>query len=493
MKATFLGIDLGTNSAKGVIVDENGEVVATSSISHKMSNPFPGHFEQDADDIWWYDTVTLSLDLVSQLEQKGISKSTLKGMCVSTTAPCVLPVDKDGKPLRPGIMYGIDTRATKQIAQLEEAIGKDNIFEMGGQHLSSQSMIPKVKWIEENEPEVFKKTAKVLTSSGYLVYKLTGRYTTDIYDAIGYIPFFDIKNIKWETKYEKHLFSSDLLPEMLWTTETVATISKQAAQETSLPEGLPILTGTADAAAEAMSCGVSGVGDMMMMYGSSNFFIMLTSLLRPVPQFWASNYFVPGSTVLTGGMATVGSLFNWFNDTFPGRSFKEWEELAKSSTAGANGVIVLPYLAGERTPMFAPNAKAVMFGMQLSTTPGDIYQALQEAIGFGIRHNIEVLKEKGEEAKRIVAIGGVTSSAMTSQIISDAANCVQQIPSQRLGACYGDAFLAALGVGAVDSMQAIHNWVSIEKEYLPDPTKSEIYLERYHTYRELYESTKHLM
>lgn len=493
MKANFLGIDIGTQSAKGAIVDIKGNIVAQASISHPLESPKPGHFEQDADKVWWYDTVHLSKELLKQLDEKNISHSTLKGMCISTTAPCVLPVDKQGKPLRKGIMYGIDTRAAKQIAELEDQIGKENIFAMTGQHLSSQSCCPKALWIKQNEPSVWDKTAKILTSVGYVVYKLTDRMCTDTYDAIGYNPLFNIREKRWDDKWENEVFSLDLLPEILWTTEIAGTITKQAHQETGLPLNLPVLAGTADAAAEAMSCGVSSVGDMMMMYGSSNFFIMQTSALRPVEQFWASNWFEKGTTVLTGGMATVGSLFTWFNDTFPGRSFKEWEKLAAESTPGANGVTILPYFAGERTPIFDPHAKGAFFGMQLTTTAGDMFQALQEAVGFGIRHNIDVLAQAGEIANRIVAIGGVTNSDMTMQIMTDIVNCPQQIPSQRLGASYGDAFLAAYGTNAIDSLQEIHNWVKIEKEYIPNKDNVAIYQEYYEKYRALYEATKHLM
>ncbi len=493
MKATFLGIDLGTQSAKGVVVDIDGNVVAQASIDHTMESPKPGYYEQDADKVWWYDTVYLSKELLKQLDDKYISHSTLQGMAVSTTAPCVLPVDKSGKPLRKGIMYGIDTRATKQIAYLEEKIGKEKIFAIGGQHLSSQSCNPKVLWIKDNEPEVWKKTDKILTSCGYVVYKLTDRMCTDTYDAMGYSPLFDIRNQRWDSTYEKDVFSLDLLPDILWTAEIAGTVTKEVNQLTGLPVGLPVIAGTADAAAEAMSCGVSNIGDMMMMYGSSNFFIMITSALRPVEQFWASNWFEKGSTVLAGGMSTVGSLFSWFNATFPGRSFKEWEELAAKSTVGANGVTILPYFAGERTPIHDANAKGVFFGMQLTTNAGDMFQALQEAIGFGVKHNLDVLAQAGEKASRIVAIGGVTNSDMTMQIITDIANTPQQIPSQRIGAAYGDAFLAAYATKAVDSLNAIDKWVKIEKEYTPNKDNALRYQEYYEKYRNLYESTKHLM
>ncbi|MDA3834743.1 MAG: FGGY-family carbohydrate kinase, partial [Spirochaetales bacterium] len=296
-----------------------------------------------------------------------------------------------------------------------------------------------------------------------------------------------------DNTHEKKLFDLALLPAIRWTAEQVGSITAEAAAASDLPLGLPVMTGTADAAAEALGSGLHSVGDMMMMYGSSNFFIFQTHALKPIPEFWASNFLLPGTTVITGGMATVGSLFNWLNDTFPGRSFHEWETLSKKSQPGANGVVVLPYFAGERTPLFDPDAKGVFFGMQLTTTPGDIFQAVQEAIGFGIRHNLEMLEKAGEQAKRIIAIGGVASSDVTMQIISDVTGCPQQLPKQRLGACYGDAYLAAYGSGWMNSLSDIDTWISLEKEFTPNPEHTACYQDRYAKFRELYETTKHLM
>lgn len=493
MEGCFLGIDIGTGSAKGTVVDSRGVVLALSTVPHEMITPQSGYYEQDADSVWWHDVVVLSRSLLAQLAEKQIPATSILGMCVSTTSPCVLPVDAAGRPLRNGIMYGIDTRATAQIRRIEEAVGRENVFDMTGQQLSSQSCCPKILWIQENERDVWAKTDTILTSSGYIVYRLTGRMVVDMYDAIAYAPLFNIREKRWDATWEDHIFPLELLPEILWSTEIAGKVSHLAAEETGLPEGLPVLAGTADAAAEAMSCGVSRIGDMMMMYGSSNFFIMQTSHLRFAPQFWASNFLSEGTTVMTGGTATVGTLFSWFNTTFPGRSFAEWEALAGTSRPGANGIVMLPYFAGERTPLFDPDAKGVFFGMQLSTSAGDMFQALQEAIGYAIRHNLQVLGESGEHARRIIAIGGVSSSDMTMQIITDITGCPQQIPSQRLGACYGDAFLAAYAVGAVDSLHRIDDWTHIEKAFEPNPDHREIYDEGYAKYRQLYEKTKDLM
>jgi len=484
-----MGIDIGTGSSKGVITDIEGRILAQAAIPHGMDMPHPGWYEQDADRIWWGDFVKLCRMLLNDFE---MSAEHIKSVGISTIAPCVLPVDKTGTPLRAGIMYGIDTRAGKEITEIEDLIGKKEIFDMTGQDLSSQSCCPKILWLKKNEPEIWAKTDKILTAAGYLVYKLTGRYTLDIYDAIGYAPIFNIRDKCWDPTYREAILDYKLLPELLWSSEEAGTITATAAELTGLAAGTAVITGTADAASEAVGAGVSRTGDMMLMYGSSNFFILRTEQLTPLRSLWASNFIDEGSSVLTGGMSTVGSLFKWFTETFPGRSFEEWEKLAAESPAGAGGITVLPYFAGERTPLNAPDARGSLFGLTLQSKPGDIWKALQESIGFGIRHNIEVMRAEGIEASRIMAIGGASESMSLLQTISNVTGITQYIPDKNLGACYGDAFLAAVGAGYFESSAESDRWVGISGEVKPDRKLSDIYYERYMVFRDLYESTEHL-
>ncbi len=489
---TFLGIDIGTGSSKGVVVDSNGNVLATSSISHTTETPFPGAYEHNADTVWWNDVVSISRDVVSQLYDKGLSEKDIKALCVSSIAPCVLPVDKKGKPLRNGILYGIDTRAQEQIARIEEMIGEEAIFELSGQKLSSQSCVPKILWIKEHEIDVFRNTSKFLTSTGYVAFRLTGSYTVDIYDGIAYAPLYDIANHKWDSRYEDLLFPTSLLPELKWSSEVCGTIHKEASIETLLAPGTPVIVGTADAASEAIACGVASVGDMMMMYGSSNFFIMPTDRLQPTSKFWASHFLQKGSTVLTGGMATIGNLFKWLNTTFPGRTFEQWQQLSEDVPPGAHGLTILPYFAGERTPLFDSKAKGAMFGLTLQSSAGDIYTAFMESVGYGIRHNLEELSTLGNSVNRIVAIGGAAQDKQLMQRVTNIIDCPQQIPDITLGACYGDAFLAALGIGYFSDISEISRWVKITHEYVPQKEYKSEYDEGFKKFRNLYEYTKTL-
>ena len=490
MNECFLGLDIGTGSSKGAIVDIEGNVLCQASVPHEMSMPEPGWYEQDADQIWWGDLQSICRKLIDDLPHPI---ETIKGVALSTIGPCVLPVDQAGRPLRPGILYGIDTRAGEEIREIEDALGRDVIFAKTGQDLSSQSCCPKIRWIQKNEPQVWGKTAKVLTATGYLVYKLTGRFTLDIYSAIGFAPIFDLAKKKWDPSLADFITDMDKLPELLWSTQIAGELTPEAAALTGLPPGVPVTTGTIDAASEALGAGVERTGDMMMMYGSSNFFILRTETLFPVRSFWASNFMQPGAFVLTGGMSTVGSMFKWFGETFPGRSMAQWEALASESSPGAGGITCLPYFAGERTPLHDPAAKGVLFGMSLSSKSGDIFRSLQEAVGFGIRHNIEEMERAGARADRIMAIGGASESRQLMQIITDITGCPQNLPQQKLGACYGDAFLAAVGSNYFDSVDEVSRWVRMEEEITPSEASKAIYDEGYERYRELYNSTRHLL
>ncbi len=181
----LLGVDIGTYSSKGVLVKPDGSVVASHVVPHGMANPKPGYFEHDAEEVWWHDFVEITRNL---LNKSGIKPGEVAGIGISAIGSCVLPIDEEGKPLRPAILYGIDTRATKEIQHLERKLWKEYIFQTSGAHLTSQASGPKILWIRNNEPDVFHSARWFLTSQSYLVYKLTGQPSIDIYTASGFVP-----------------------------------------------------------------------------------------------------------------------------------------------------------------------------------------------------------------------------------------------------------------------------------------------------------------
>jgi xylulokinase len=481
----LLGIDIGSYSSKGVLVRENGAVVATASAEHELALPKPGHVEHDAERIWWGDFRAICRTLLSS---SGVDPRAIAGIGVSTISPAIVAVDERGMALRPAILYGIDTRATREIAELRTLTGAE---------LSSQSASPKVMWIRRNEPEVWRRTRRIVNGSGYLVLRLTGSSVIDVYDATLFAPFFEAAARTWSPALAAHVAPVEMMPRAAWTCEVAGAVGAEAARETGLAEGTPVIAGTADAAAEAISAGLTGPGDMMVMYGSSTFFILRTPELREPRGFWGTRFLEEDTYAVAGGTATAGSLTRWFRDNFApaetaaeraggANAYESLSALATSTPPGSRGLVVLPYFSGERTPLHDPDAKGMILGLTLSHTRADIYRAILESVGYSIRHNIESLGEVGCRASRILAVGGGTLNTAWMQTVSDIAGITQVIPDPRIGACYGDAFLAGIGVGMFQGTGEVSRWVRPARTIVPDPSAHAVYDATYRIYRDLY-------
>lgn len=493
----LIGVDVGTYSSKGVLVNADGTLVSSHTVPHSMAMPRPGFFEHDADGVWWHDFVEIVRHL---LQCSRVDPRQILGIGTSAIGSCVLPIDDQGRPLRPAILYGIDTRAIDEIAYLERALGKDAIFQKSGAHLTSQASGPKILWIRNHEPQVYKRARWFLTSQAYLVYRLTGKASIDVYTAAGYAPLYDVHRRTWVEEAADLVTPLDRLPPTYWSHEVVGEVTPDAARETGLAPGTPVVAGTTDAAAEALSAGVADFGDMMLMFGSSIFFIMKTSRLVPTQHFWSANFLEPGTFAFLGGMSTGGSLTTWFRDQF-GQYEVEKERmggenayavlarLAAESPVGARGLIALPYFEGERTPLHDPRARGMLFGLSLKHTRGDVYRAILEGVAFGIRHNLEVMRDDGVQPERILAVGGGTRNRLWLQIVADVCDIVLAIPEEQVGASYGDAFLAGTGVGLFKDLSEVKHWVRVRETLVPEPRERAAYTIPYQIFRELYTST----
>lgn len=500
-KGYLIGVDIGTYSSKGVLVRTDGSLVTSHTTPHGLSMPRPGFFEHDAEQVWWHDFV----EIVRALFQKsGVAPQEVLAIGTSAIGSCVLPIDERGRPLRPAILYGIDSRATAEIEYLKRELGRFKSFQGREIHLDSQASGPKVLWIRNHEPEVYARTRWFLTSEAYLVYRLTGEASIDIYTAGGYVPLYDIVRREWNEDAASLITPLDRLPKTYWSYEVVGKVTAEAARETGLAEGTPVVAGTTDAAAEAISAGVADFGDMMLMFGSTIFFIMKTRELIQTERHWSSNFLEEGAYAFLGGMSTGGSLTTWFREQLAPLEVAEEQaggenaytrlaDLASTSPVGAKGLITLPYFEGERTPLHDPKARGVWFGLNLKHTRADMYRALLEGVAYGIRHNFEVMQEDGVHPQRILAVGGGTRNRLWLQIVADVCGCELQVPEQQIGASYGDAFLAAVGVGLYKDLSEIKQWVRIKEVVRPDPQNWGEYDFHYQLFRELYPSTRALM
>lgn len=498
----LLGVDIGTSSSKGVLVDGNtGEVLAFHEVEHDLSMPMPGWVEHDPDKIWWGEFVTICRELISAT---AIDPRDIKGVGTSGIGPCVLPIDESGHPLRAAILYGIDTRARQEIEIYEKELGKEAIFQLSGSNLSSSAVGPKILWIRHHEPQVYARARWFLTSQSYLVFKLTGRATVDIYSACSYAPLMDVEQCQWVDREVAGINPNRMLPDLLRSCDIAGQVTAEAARLTGLTEGTPVIAGTIDAAAEAISAGLSDFGDMMMMIGSSNSLIVKTNKLVRTQNFWGLQWLEPGTFAVVGGMATAGSLTRWFRDNFGqvelaqqrtgGRNaYAALSDLLQESPAGARGLIALPYFKGERTPLNDPDAKGMLFGLTLKHTRADVYRALLESVGFGVRHNMDEMLAEGVKTERILGVGGGTKNKTWMQIICDIANVSIWIPEKQIGASYGDAFMAGVGIGLFTNLSQIKQWVKPKIAIHPRADVHQNYEESYSIYRDLYLSNRYLM
>jgi len=487
--AYTLGIDIGTYETKGVLVDEAGVIISQASRGHKMLVPEPGWAEHRAEEDWWGDFVFVCQTI---LHDSSIDPADIKAVACSAIGPCMLPVDASGAPLMNGVLYGVDGRAEAEVQELTERIGEDTIIARCGNALTSQSVGPKILWLKRQRPELYAKTAHILTSTSFLVQRLTGEVVIDHYTAANFSPLYDIATQRWTDDLADDIIALEKLPRLLWSNEIAGQITNNAASITGLAPGTPVTAGTIDAAAEAISVGVDQPGDMMMMYGSTIFIILRAATQVSDPRIWYAPWLFEGEHASMAGLATSGTLTHWFRDQLARdldttEAFATLAEEALSSPPGANGLLMLPYFSGERTPIHDINARGALFGLNLTHTRGDIYRALIEGIAHGTRHVTDTFAELGQVPNRLLAVGGGTKNAIWLQATSDITGIDQIVCEKTVGASYGDAFLAALSVGMVERAD-IASWNPVAQSVTAhaDPA-----LDKAHgRFRRLYEQTK---
>lgn len=484
MPEVVLGVDIGTSSSKGVLVDLAGNILRSESREHSVQRPHPGWVEMDAA-VWWEEFVAITRSILTPEE-------TVIAVGVSGMGPCVLLTDDAGSPLRPAILYGVDTRATAQIAELTDRLGgAGTILDRCGSVLSTQAVGPKIAWIAEHEPDVAAKARRLFMPASWLAYQLTGEYGLDHHSASQCTPLYDTQDMVWYQPWVQEIAPDLDLPPLRWPSDIAGKVSAEAATITGLPLGIPVITGTIDAWAEAVSVGAQKPGDLMLMYGTTMFLVHTTSQRIDVPELWGTVGAYEGTRSMAGGMATSGAITGWLKELFGSVDYPQLLSEAEESGPGANGLLMLPYFAGERTPVADPEARGVIAGLTLSHGRGDLYRAALEATAMGVRHNIDRMEEAGAGVERLIAVGGGTQGGLWTQIVSDVTGREQLVPAKTVGASYGAAFLAAQAVTGGD-VQSIDEWNHPSRVVRPRPALRDNYEELYELYRDLYPATRQL-
>jgi xylulokinase len=456
-------------------------VVAQEVVEHRTSNPRPGFFEHDAEEVWWHDFTTIVHSLLADAD------GPIVGVCTSGIGPCQLPADADGNPLRPAILYGVDTRASKEVAELTDKYGNDAILERCGNLLTAQSQGAKWLWLVRNQPWIYEKTRYWFMAHTFTVFRLTGEYVLDHMSASMCEPMYSPVTRDWIPEWCEDVAPGLPLPRLMYSNQVAGHITAKGAEATGLPEGIPVAVGTNDAWAEAISIGVHDPGQAMIMYGSTIVAVLITDQEFPHPALWSCTGTYEGTFCLAGGLSASGALTTWLRDITGGVEYAVLTEETEEVPPGSNGLLALPYFAGERTPISDPHARGVIAGLTLGTTRGDLYRALLEATAYGMRHLLESIAEAGAVGESYVAVGGGTKGGVWTQIVSDVCSIEQDLPKFAIGASYGDALMAAQVAGLAD---ASTNWAQIAHTVRPNPDNKQVYDDLFARYLELYPATK---
>lgn len=474
----FLGVDIGTSSSKAVLTNEAGEVIAQASRPHAVDRPRSGFVEMDPGE-WWQAFV----ELARQVTQEG--RRPVDSVGISGMGPCLALTTESGEPTRAAILYGVDTRSTAQIDSLTQQLGDEEVVRRCGSRLSTQAIGPKLMWVRDEQPDVFSASQRFFTTSSWLAWKLTGAYILDHHSASQCAPLYDLEGATWNEDWASVVAPSIRLPELRWSTDSAGVLTPAASQSTGLRAGIPVTVGTIDAWAEAVSVGADEPGDLMIMYGTTMFLIAATSSRVVSPPLWSTQGVRLGSTSLAGGMATSGAVLEWVRTLVGSASHRDLEHEATHSGPGASGLLLLPYFAGERTPVDDPRARGVLAGLTLSHSRGDLYRAALESTAFGVRHHVESFDASGAPTTHTVAVGGGAASGLWTQIVSDVSGVEQGIPSITVGASYGSARLAAELLG----VEGTASWNPIVRTVTPN-VDVDHYETGFRLYQELYSSTR---
>ena len=480
MNELLLGIDIGTSSSKGVLVRPDGAIVATAQRPHLLSLPRPGWAEHDGETVWWADFVAIAQEL--SIHEGG----RIAAVGVSGIGPVVLPVDDAGRSLRPAILYGIDTRATREVAELTERFGPDAILARGGTLLTSQAAGPKLAWIRRHEPDVWARTRRFHMAHSLVIERLTGEYVLDHHSASQCDPLYDMTASAWAMDWARDVAPGLELPRLAWSDEIVGRVHGAGAAATNLREGTPVVAGTIDAWAEALSADVRAPGDTMLMYGTTMFIVEIARQFRPEASLWSTQGVFEGTCTYAAGLSTSGGLTVWLRDIV-GREFESLILEAAQTPYGADGLVALPYFGVARSPIFDPQARGAIFGLTMGHGRGHLYRALLEGSAYEVRHNLEVMEAAGAAPELLCAVGGGTKSGLWTQIVSDVTGLRQVIPAVTIGASFGDSMLAGRGAGLV-ARDA--RWNEPAETLVPDDRARARYDELYRVYRSLYPATR---
>ncbi|SHF64215.1 xylulokinase [Caldanaerobius fijiensis DSM 17918] len=489
----LIGIDIGTSACKVTVFNVGGEVIFSTAKTYDIYYPHTGWAEQDARE-WWAAVCSALKEVFSSGKVKA---DEIAGIGVDGQSWAALPISSEGEVLR-RVMIWFDRRAQSQAQQIAERVGLERVISLSGNPVDPAYITPKMLWIKENEPEIYKRTYKFLQSNGYIVYKLTGQFTQDLSQGYGF-HFFNVKKGCYDKDICREMgLDIDKVADIYPCHQIVGCVSRWASVETGLKEGTPVVAGGLDAAASTLGAGVIEEGQTQEQGGQAGG--MSICMSRPViePRLILGYHVVPDRWLLQGGTVGGGGALKWFKeqlgyeDTVVAQKkgispYKVIDDKVKDVPPGSDGLVFLPYMSGERSPIWNSKARGVFFGLSYDKTRAHMARAVMEGCAFALKHNIDVAEEAKAVVDKLISVGGAANSAVWTQIKADITKKDILVPYSDDATALGAAILAGVGTGVYgDFKEAVEKTVRLKNSYHPNPENFPIYEGLYGIYRELY-------
>jgi xylulokinase len=495
-RSQSIGIDIGTTGVKVVAINSAGRILADHSVPHDLASPAAGWAEEEPAD--WERGALQALAAVAAAP--GVDPGEIAAIGVSGMVPAMVLLDEDGQPLRRSIQQN-DARCVTEVEELTERLDQDALYARTGGFTNQQHIAPRLLWIQRHEPEIWARTRTLLGSYDLVTARLAGTPPATTSLELNWAiesGLFDLRQRYWLPDL---LAAVDLtpghFPSVREPTEIAGALDPGVAARVGLLAGIPIVAGSADHVASALAAGLREDGDTLIKFGGAGDILYCASAPITHPKLFIDAHDIPGMYLLNGCMAASGSLVKWLLVDVLGReankaTLQAFDAEAAALPPGSDGVVILPYFLGEKTPLMDPRAKGVIFGLGLHHGPAHLFRAVLEAVIFGFRHHLDVLREAGHRPRRIVATNGGVSSGLWRQVAADALGVPVTSFRGHPGSSLGVAFVAGMAGGV------FHDWAQID-DFLtdrivegPEPAHAVLYNRQYAVYRELYDRLRDL-
>ncbi len=476
VKNFLLGIDIGTTNTKMIVINDQGNILASTSRPATLLSPNIGWAEEDPRE-WWQNVCELVPEC---LQMARIESSQLAGIAVSGMVPTVILLNSLGQVLRNSIQQN-DARVQKEVEEFQSATNKDDILKKTGSAITQQSVGPKIAWLLKHEADIMHKTAHILGSYDYINYRLTGNLNVEQNWALE-SGLYNLETKTWDTELLRlyQIKTSQVCP-IKAPAEIVGCVSASAALETGLIEGIPVMAGSADHIASAFSAGVKDEGDLLIKLGGAGDILYCTNILSYEARLFLDYHLIPGKYLINGCMASSGSVIKWFKQNFAEEmGYEELDAAAEKIPPGSEGLIVLPYFLGEKTPIHNPLARGTVVGLTLSHTRGHMFRAILEGISFAFLHHLEVMAENDWFPRKVRVTNGGANSKLWRHVTADVLGLPLEKVSGHPGSSLGAAFVAGMGAGVFTSWNEIEKYITISDIIQPN-------MENYRTYHNLYQ------